>query len=130
LAAINDYVRRESWRVSVSSTQAVALAPRSPLRFLHLEGAFDRDLAVAVPSVAKWRLASFAKAVESCGCRRWWSVVPAIRCTTEFIDARTTGRVLPADGHVALALRVAAIMIATTVVVLSVRLLHACGVPR
>jgi integrase/recombinase XerD len=65
VAAINDYVLRESRRVSVSSTQAVALALRSMLRFLHLEGVIDRDLAVAVPSVAKWRLASLVKAVDT-----------------------------------------------------------------
>jgi integrase/recombinase XerD len=65
VAAINDYVLRESRRVSISSTQAVALALRSLLRFLHLDGAIDRDLAVAVPSVAKWRLASLVKAVDT-----------------------------------------------------------------
>jgi site-specific recombinase XerD len=64
VAAINDYVLRESRRVSVSSTQTAALALRSLLRFLHLEAAIDRDLAVAVPSVAKWRLASLVKAVD------------------------------------------------------------------
>jgi hypothetical protein len=63
-AAINEYVLRESRRVSVSSTQAAALALRSLLRFLQLEGLIDRDLAVAVPSVAKWRLASLVRAVD------------------------------------------------------------------
>jgi hypothetical protein len=52
VAAINDYVLRESRRVSVSSTQAVAQTLRSLLRFLHLDGVIDRDLAVAVPTVA------------------------------------------------------------------------------
>ncbi len=65
VAEINAYVLRESRRVSVSSTQAAALALRSPLRFLQLEGVIDRDLAVAVPSVAKWRLASLVKAVDT-----------------------------------------------------------------
>jgi integrase/recombinase XerD len=65
VAAINDYVLRESRRVSVSSTQAAALALRSLLRLLHLEGVLDRDLAVAVPSVAKWRLASLVRAVDA-----------------------------------------------------------------
>jgi integrase/recombinase XerD len=65
VAALNGYVLRESRRVSVSSTQAMALALRSLLRFLHLEGVIDRDLAVAVPSVAKWRLASLVKAVDT-----------------------------------------------------------------
>ena len=65
VAAINTYVLCESRRVNVSSTQAVALALRSLLRFLHVEGVIDRDLAVAVPSVAKWRLASLVKAVDT-----------------------------------------------------------------
>jgi integrase/recombinase XerD len=65
VAAINAYVLRESRRVSVSSTQAAALALRSLLRFLHLDGVIDRDLAVAVPTVAKWRLASLVKAVDA-----------------------------------------------------------------
>jgi integrase/recombinase XerD len=63
-ATINEYVLRESRRVSVSSTQAAALALRSLLRFLQLEGLIDRDLAVAAPSVAKWRLASLVRAVD------------------------------------------------------------------
>jgi integrase/recombinase XerD len=65
VAAINAYVLRESQRVSVSSTQAAALALRSVLRFLHLAGLIDRDLAVAVPAVGKWRLASLVKAVDT-----------------------------------------------------------------
>jgi integrase/recombinase XerD len=64
VAAINDYMLRESRRVSVSSTQAAAGALRSLLRFLHVEGLIDGDLAVAVPSVAKWRLASLVRAVD------------------------------------------------------------------
>ena len=43
VAAINDYVLRESRRVSVSSTQAVAQTLRSLLRFLHLDGPFGGD---------------------------------------------------------------------------------------
>ena len=65
MAAINDYVLRESQRLSVSSTQALALALRSVLRFLHLEGLLDSDLATAVPSVAKCRLVSLVKAVDA-----------------------------------------------------------------
>ncbi|MGO9955499.1 MAG: site-specific integrase [Solirubrobacteraceae bacterium] len=63
-AVINEYLLRESRRVSVSATQAAALALRSLLRFLQLEGVIDHDLAVAVPSVAKWRLASLVRAVD------------------------------------------------------------------
>jgi integrase/recombinase XerD len=65
VAAINDYMLRESRRVSVSSTGAAAGALRSLLRFLHVEGLIDRDLAVAVPTVAKWRLASLVRAVDA-----------------------------------------------------------------
>ena len=61
VAAINDYMLRESRRVSVSSTGAAAGALRSLLRFLHVEGTIDRDLAVAVPTIAKWRLASLVR---------------------------------------------------------------------
>ena len=64
VAAINDFVLRESQRVSVSSMQAVVVAVRSVLRFLHVEGLIDRDLATAVPVVAKWRRASLVKAVD------------------------------------------------------------------
>jgi integrase/recombinase XerD len=64
VAAINDYVLRESKRLSVYSTQAVALALRSLLRFLHLEGLIDRDLAVAVPTMANWRLMSLVRALD------------------------------------------------------------------
>jgi integrase/recombinase XerD len=64
VAVIKDYMLRESRRVSISSTQAAAGVLRSLLRFLHVEGLIDRDLAVAVPAVAKWRLASLVKAVD------------------------------------------------------------------
>jgi integrase/recombinase XerD len=64
VAAINDWMLRESRRVSVSSTGAAAGALRSFLRFLHVDGLIDCDLAVAVPTVAKWRLASLVRAVD------------------------------------------------------------------
>ena len=64
VAAVNDYMLRESRRVSVSSTQAAAGVLRSFLRFLHVEGLIERGLAVAVPTVAKWRLASPVRAVD------------------------------------------------------------------
>lgn len=64
VAAVNDYMLRESRRVSVSSTQAAAGGLRSFLGFLHVEGVIDRDLAVAVPTVAKWRLVSLVRAVD------------------------------------------------------------------
>jgi integrase/recombinase XerD len=64
VAAVNAYMLRESRRVSVSSTQAAAGVLRSFLGFLHVEAVIDRDLAVAVPTVAKWRLASLVRAVD------------------------------------------------------------------
>jgi integrase/recombinase XerD len=64
VATVNDYILRESRRVSVSATQAAAGVLRSFLRFLHVEGVIDRDLAVAVPTVAKWRLASLVRAID------------------------------------------------------------------
>jgi integrase/recombinase XerD len=81
VAAINEYLLFESQRVSVSSTQASVIALRSLLRFLQWEGVIDRDLAVAVAPVARWRLASLVKALDGAfvarlleGCdrvRRW-----------------------------------------------------------
>ena len=65
VAAINDYMLRESRRLSASSMQAAAGVLRSLLRFLHVEGLIDRDLAVAVPTVAKWRLASLVRAADA-----------------------------------------------------------------
>jgi integrase/recombinase XerD len=65
VAAINAYLVRASERGSVCSAKAAVTGLRSLLRFLHLEGLIDRDLAVAVPSVAKWRLASLVKALDA-----------------------------------------------------------------
>jgi integrase/recombinase XerD len=65
VAAVNDYLLRASRRTSVSSAKAAVTGLRSLLRFLHRHGLIDRDLAVAVPSVADWRLASLVKALDS-----------------------------------------------------------------
>jgi integrase/recombinase XerD len=65
VAAINEYMLRASRRGSVCSTKVAVTGLRSLLRFLHLEGLIDRDLAVAVPSVAKWQLASLVKALDA-----------------------------------------------------------------
>jgi integrase/recombinase XerD len=43
----------------------VVVGLRSLLRFLQVEGMVGRDLAVAVPSVAKWRLASLVRALDA-----------------------------------------------------------------
>jgi integrase/recombinase XerD len=65
VAAINDYLLRQSRGGSVGSAKAAVTGLRSLLRFLHLEGLIDRDLAIAVPSVANWRLASLVKALDA-----------------------------------------------------------------
>jgi integrase/recombinase XerD len=65
VAMINDYLLRRSRRGSISSSKAVVTGLRSLLRFLHVEGLIDRDLAVAVAPVANWRLASLVKALDS-----------------------------------------------------------------
>ncbi|MGH2968955.1 MAG: tyrosine-type recombinase/integrase [Solirubrobacteraceae bacterium] len=65
VAAINAYLLGASQRGSVSSSKAVVTGLRSLLCFLHLDGLIDRDLAVAVPSVAQWRLASLVKALDA-----------------------------------------------------------------
>jgi integrase/recombinase XerD len=65
VAAINDYLLRQSRRGSVCSAKAIVTGLRSLLRFLHLDGPIDRDLAVSVPSVAQWRLASLVKALDA-----------------------------------------------------------------
>jgi integrase len=65
VAAIDEYLLRASQRGSVCSAKAAVTGLRSLLPFLHLDGLIDRDLAVAVPSVAKWRLASLVKALDA-----------------------------------------------------------------
>jgi integrase/recombinase XerD len=65
VAAINAYVLRQSRRTSVGSAKSAVTGLRSLLRFLYLEGLIDRDLAIAVPSVANWRLASLVRALDA-----------------------------------------------------------------
>ena len=65
VAAINEYLLQTSRRGSVCSATAAVTGLRSLLRFLHLQSLIDRDLAVAVPSVAKWRLGSLVKALDA-----------------------------------------------------------------
>lgn len=65
VVAVNDYLLGRSRRGSIASSKAVVTALRSLLRFLYLEGLIDRDLAVAVASVANWRLASLVRALDA-----------------------------------------------------------------
>jgi integrase/recombinase XerD len=62
---VSEFVLRESRRSSVGSAKCMVTRLRALLRFLHLEGEIERDLADAVPSVASWRLASLVKALDA-----------------------------------------------------------------
>ena len=64
-AAVSEFVLRESRRSSVGSAKCMVTRLRALLRFLHLEGEVERDVAGAVPSVASWRLASLVKALDA-----------------------------------------------------------------
>jgi integrase/recombinase XerD len=64
-SAVSEFVLRESRRSSVGSAKCMVTRLRALLRFLHVEGEIERDLAGAVPSVASWRLASLVKALDA-----------------------------------------------------------------
>jgi integrase/recombinase XerD len=64
-SAISEFVLRESRRSSVGSAKCMVTRLRALLRFLHVEGEIEQDLAGAVPSVASWRLASLVKALDA-----------------------------------------------------------------
>jgi integrase/recombinase XerD len=64
-ATVSGFVPRESGRSSVGTAKCMVTRLRALLRFLHLEGEIERDLAGAVPSVASWRLASLVKALDA-----------------------------------------------------------------
>ena len=65
VAAVNGYLLRALRQGSAGSAKAAVTGLRSLLRFLHLAGLIDRELAVTVPSVAQWRLASLVKALDT-----------------------------------------------------------------
>jgi integrase/recombinase XerD len=64
-SAVSGFVLRESRRCSVGSAKCMVTRLRALLRFLHVEGEIEQDLAGAVPSVASWRLASLVKALDA-----------------------------------------------------------------
>lgn len=64
-AAVSEFVLGEARRSSVGSAKCMVTRLRALLRFLHVEGDVERDLAGAVPSVASWRLASLVKALDA-----------------------------------------------------------------
>ncbi|MCA1679561.1 MAG: tyrosine-type recombinase/integrase [Actinobacteria bacterium] len=63
--AVSEFVLRESRRCSVGSAKCMVTRLRALLRFLHVDGEIERDLAGAVPSVASWRLASLVRALDA-----------------------------------------------------------------
>ncbi len=64
-AAVSEFVLEQARRSSVGSAKCMVTRLRALLRFLHVEGDVERDLAGAVPSVASWRLASLVKALDA-----------------------------------------------------------------
>jgi len=65
---ISGFILRYAQTMSPGRTQRIVTALRSFLRFLHQEGKINKDLAAAVPTVAKWRfteLPKFLKPEES-----------------------------------------------------------------
>ena len=64
-AAVSEFVLGEARRSSVGSAKCMVTRLRALLRFLHVEGEIERDLAGAVPSFASWRLASLVKALDA-----------------------------------------------------------------
>ena len=63
--AVGEFVLRESRRCSVGSAKCLVTRLRALLRFLHVEGEIEGDLAGGVPSVASWRLASLVRALDA-----------------------------------------------------------------
>ncbi len=64
-AVVIEFVLGESQRCSVGSAKCMVTRLRVFLRFLHVEGEIDRELAGVVPSVASWRLAGLVKALDA-----------------------------------------------------------------
>ena len=64
-AAVIEFVLGEAGRCSVGSAKCMVTRLRAFLRFLHVDGEIDRELAGVVPSVASWRLAGLVKALDA-----------------------------------------------------------------
>ncbi|MGI8414586.1 MAG: tyrosine-type recombinase/integrase [Solirubrobacteraceae bacterium] len=64
-AVVVEFVLGESRRCSVGSAKCMVTRLRVFLRFLHVNGEIDRELAGVVPSVASWRLAGLVKALDA-----------------------------------------------------------------
>jgi len=58
---ISDFILRCAHRLSPGRAQLMVTGLRSFLRFLHQQGKISRNLAAAVPTVAKWRFSELPK---------------------------------------------------------------------
>jgi len=65
LALLERQLRSQPRRRSAGSAVLTAQVARSVLRFLHASGLVPRDLALAVPRVARWRLAGLPARVDA-----------------------------------------------------------------
>jgi hypothetical protein len=90
-----DYVLLMSRQMSVGYCKVTMASLRSLLRFLHVRGEIESDLATYVPAVATWRLAWLPRALESAldsapaallrfdsmtsTGKRYWPTIPHIR---------------------------------------------------
>jgi len=75
IAQIHRFITREGDRCRPSSVQVVASSIRCFLRFLLLHGLIDRDLSIAVPAAANWRLASLPATVSTAELERLMAAV-------------------------------------------------------
>jgi site-specific recombinase XerD len=64
VAEVRGFVVDVCPRLGRRAAQLTVVALRALLRFLHLEGALERSLAGAVPSVAGWRLSALPKRLD------------------------------------------------------------------
>jgi site-specific recombinase XerD len=62
-ASVTAFISREFARSSIGQSKGVVTRLRSLLRYLHVQGTLQRDLAACVPAVAGWRLADLPKAL-------------------------------------------------------------------
>lgn len=88
---IRQFVASEGRRCRPSSGQVIATSIRSFLRFLLLHGLIDRDLSLAVPSFATWRLASLPETVDADELQRF---VAAAGNSTSPVDLRDRAIIL------------------------------------
>ena len=61
---ISGYILRHAYTMSPGRAQLMTTALRSFFRFLHIHGEIATDLAVAIPTVAKWRFSEIPKFLQ------------------------------------------------------------------